>query len=159
NVKPIIEATLKSPAGGQVPSSIDVVLTWNNGTPQSAVNFSTTGHSAGDTYLLAVQVNTAGPPSRRHPPAVPITAHLTGGNIVRTVSGYANVVANGSSDPFGQGWGIWEADNLVIDSGGVLWVFGSGDSYYFPTLTSTMFMNPPMFQGGMVKNADNSFTY
>src|SRR5262249_25142236 len=160
NVKPIIETTLASPAGGQVPSSISVQLTWNNGTPQSAVTFQTTGHSAGDTYLLAVQVNTAVTASGRYPWSVTITANLSGGDtVVRTVSGYANVVVNGSSDPFGQGWGVWELDSLVIDSNGVLWTFGSGDSYYFPTLTSTMFMNPPMFQGGMVKNADGTYTY
>ena len=55
NVKPIVEATLLSDSGGSVPSQIQVQLTWNNGAPQSWVNFSTSGHSAGDTYLLAVQ--------------------------------------------------------------------------------------------------------
>src|SRR5262249_58257632 len=119
NVKPIIEATLTSPTGGAVPNSFDVQLTWNNGTPQTAVNFTTTGHSSGDTYLFAVQVNTAVTTTGRYPWTVQITANLAGGDtVVRSVSGYANVVANGSSDPVGHRWGLSALDQVVTDSGG-----------------------------------------
>src|SRR5207302_49166 len=59
NPKPIIEATLDSDPSGSVPTNISVQLTWNGGTPQTAVNFSTTGHSAGDVYLLDAQVASA----------------------------------------------------------------------------------------------------
>src|SRR5439155_913906 len=56
--KPILEGSLVSDAGGSVPSGIDVQLTWN-GSAGSWVSFTTTSHSAGDTYLLATQVSSA----------------------------------------------------------------------------------------------------
>jgi streptogramin lyase len=54
NVKPLVEVTLLSDPQGSVPTSIDATLTWNNGSPQSPVNFSTSGHSAGDVYDVEI---------------------------------------------------------------------------------------------------------
>lgn len=47
SVKPILEATLASDPAGAIPSQIQVQLTFN-GVTQSWVNFSTTGHAAGE---------------------------------------------------------------------------------------------------------------
>src|SRR5262249_42450429 len=50
SVQPIIETVQFSDLEGSVPSQLQAQLTWNNGTPQAWVTFSTTGHSAGDLY-------------------------------------------------------------------------------------------------------------
>jgi len=64
SAQPIIEATLASDAGGSVPTGINVQLTFNGviqtwqdqgGQWHSWSNYTTTGHSAGDTYLLGGQ--------------------------------------------------------------------------------------------------------
>src|SRR5262249_15741505 len=97
NVKPIIEATQQSDAGGSGPSSLQAQLTWNNGTPQSAVTFGTTGHAAGDVYLLSTQVANAVSATGVYPWSVQLTASFTGDTITRTLSGNSLVIANGSS--------------------------------------------------------------
>src|SRR5262249_48659240 len=57
-VKPIITATVASSSSDPVPTQITATLTWN-GTPQTPVTYNTTGHSAGDTYLVGDQVASA----------------------------------------------------------------------------------------------------
>src|SRR5205823_6176731 len=54
NVKPIVAVQLTSLGSDPVPSSIVATLTFN-GSADSPITFSTTSHSAGDTYLLALQ--------------------------------------------------------------------------------------------------------
>src|SRR5262249_3796579 len=78
--RPIIETTLDSDPSGSVPTNISVQLTWNNGTPQTAVNFSTTGHSAGDVYLLDAQVSSTNAPTSTgaYPWSITITATVNG---------------------------------------------------------------------------------
>ncbi len=56
--QPIIEATLLTNSALGLPTSIQATLTFN-GTAQSAVTFSTSGHSAGDTYTIDTQDATA----------------------------------------------------------------------------------------------------
>src|SRR5262249_42360803 len=149
----------QSDAGGSVPSNIQAQLTWNNGTPQSAVTFSTTGHSAGDDYLLDTQVSSAVGSTGNYPWSVQLTATLTGGNIVRTSSGNSLVTANGASDAFGYGWSLAGLDSLVSDSNGVMWVSGSGGARYFQKGPSTTYISPANDFGTLVKNGDGSFTY
>jgi len=55
SVQPIIEATLTPPANDGIPTSLQARLTWNNGQAEPWVVFNTAGHSAADSYLLAVQ--------------------------------------------------------------------------------------------------------
>src|SRR5207244_8779411 len=97
---PIIEVTLASDPAGAVPTDILVQLTWNNGTPQTAVDFATTGHSAGDVYLLAAQVATAVSSTGAYPWSLSITANFSGtGPVVRTLSGTAYVVVSTNDNP------------------------------------------------------------
>src|SRR5262249_8855578 len=107
NVQPIIQATLASDPHGSVPTQIQAQLTWNNGTPQSWVTFAATGHSAGDVYVLDTQVSGAVGSTGYYPWKVEVKATFSGGDIIdRTITGSAFVVANGSGDAFGQGWGL-----------------------------------------------------
>ena len=56
--RPIIEVILPTVSGSGLPTSLEGRLTFN-GTTQSWISFSTSGHSAGDTYVLALEADTA----------------------------------------------------------------------------------------------------
>jgi hypothetical protein len=158
--RPILEAVLASDPTDAVPTSIDVRLTWNNGTPQAWVNFSTTGHSAGDDYLLAAQVNSAVASTGADPWTLELLAHFSGSpDVSRTVSGTASVVVRGSSHPFHPGWHLNLLAQLVSVSGGVMWVYGSGSSRYFASAGGGNFTRPANDFGTLVQNADNTYTY
>src|SRR5262249_59988221 len=103
SVKPILQTTLASDPQGAVPTQIQVQLTWNNGTPQSWVTFSTTGHAAGDVYLLDTQVSSAVTASGRYPYKVEVLASFTGGDTIdRIFSGTASVGVHGSPHALGH---------------------------------------------------------
>src|SRR5262245_61949728 len=126
NVRPIVEATYAdNPAGSAPPTSIQVTLTWN-GTLQSPVTFQTTGHSVGDTYLLAVQVASAVLNTGLYPYTLDVLASYSGtpATVEWLLSGTAQVVVNTNS-PYGAGWSLVGQDSLVPVTGGVLWVSGS----------------------------------
>ncbi|HEV3256736.1 MAG TPA: hypothetical protein VG013_07655, partial [Gemmataceae bacterium] len=161
NVQPIIEATFSSDTQGSVPTQIQAQLTWNNGTPQPWVTFSTTGHSAGDVYLLALQVASAVTATGNYPWQVEVKATLpgSGGTIDRIITGNAYVVVNSGSDAYGYGWSIDTVNKLVADTAGVLWAYGQGGTRYFQAGPSTTYISPPNDFGTLVKNGDGSFTY
>jgi RHS repeat-associated protein len=158
-VKPIIQATFASDAQLAVPTQIQAQLTWNNGTPQSWVTFSTSGHSAGDVYLLDLQVASAVTSTGLYPWKVEVQVTQSGDTLDRTIADTAVVVVNGSSDPFGQGWSLAGLDRLVIDSAGVGWAEGGGGSRYFAATGGGTFLSPPNDRGTLVQNGDSTYTY
>ena len=143
-----------------VPTSIQVTLTWN-GTSQPPVTFQTTGHSPGDTYLLSVQVANPVTATGAYPWSVSIQANCSGGNdIVTRRSGIADVVVNGPTDPYGQGWSVGGTAKLVSDGkGGYFWVDGNGGSRDFQAGNGTTFVSPPNDFGTLVKNGNGTYTY
>jgi RHS repeat-associated protein len=160
NPKPIVEVTYASDPNGTVPTSIQAQLTWNNGTPQTAVTFSTTGHSAGDVYLLDLQDSSAVTFTSAFPWSVTVTAAYSGGiNVVRTVSGKTPVIVNGSASPYGPGWSLASVDQLVTVGSDLMWVHGGGEARYFQSLGNNAYLSPPNDFGTLVKNIDGSYTY
>jgi hypothetical protein len=158
--KPIVEVTYASDPGGTVPTSIQGQLTWNNGTPQTAVTFTTTGHSAGDVYLLDFQVNSAVTMTSAFPWSVTLTASYSGGStVVRTVSGTAPVIVNGSASPYGPGWSLATVDQLVSVGNDLMWVHGSGEARYFQSLGNNNYLSPPNDFGTLVQNVGGDYTY
>jgi RHS repeat-associated protein len=155
NVLPIIETTFYSDSGATLPSTIQDQLTWNNGTPQSAVSFSTTGHNPGDTFLFDVQVASAVTATGNYPFQIQITA----GSVTRYYSGNAYIAVNGSSDALGQGITLAAQDSLVADTQGVMFVKGDGFPRYFPNGPTTTYISPGFDFGTLVKNGDGSYTY
>jgi RHS repeat-associated protein len=155
NVLPIIETTFHTDSGATLPSTIQDQLTWNNGTPQSAVSFSTTGHNPGDTFLFDVQVASAVTATGNYPFQIQITA----GSVTRFYSGNAYIAVNGSSDALGQGITLAAQDSLVADTQGVMFVKGDGFSRYFPNGPTTTYISPGFDFGTLVKNGDGSYTY
>jgi YD repeat-containing protein len=140
---PIINATFGTDSSLGVPSQIQAQLTWDGGSPQSWVSFATTGHSAGDTYLLAVQVADGAsggpspvPSSGAYPWQMTVVAHYSGrGDVVRHVSGTALVAVNGATDPFGLGWSLAGLDALQVygvSVGDAIAVDAASTSVVFP---------------------------
>jgi len=160
NPRPIIEATLDSDPSGSVPTNISVQLTWNNGTPQTAVNFATTGHSAGDVYLLAAQVSSAVVTSTgAYPWSLTVIATFSGGPpVTRNLSGTAYVVVSPTNDPFLKGWSLAGFDQLVPVSGGIMYVYGAGGFRVF-TGSGPTYTSPANDFGTLVQNLDGSYTY
>ncbi len=166
NVQPIFIVTLPTNAANGVPTQIQAQLTWNNGTPQAWVTFSTSGHSAGDTYALGLQVSGAVTTTGLYPWKIEVKATLSGGTTIDVVlTGTAPVVANGSGDAFGPGWSLAGLDRLVAVSAGtgvpagVLWVYGKGESRFFTSQGGGAFASPANDFGTLVQNGDNSYTY
>jgi hypothetical protein len=117
--RPVVGVVLPTNPSNGVPTSIDATLTFN-GTTFSTVTFSTTGHAAGDTYSLSLQVPSgyAITTSGIYDWTVDVTAHFSGSSdLSLTVDGTTGAVAGGG--PFGcapygiasvflrgMGWGI-----------------------------------------------------
>jgi RHS repeat-associated protein len=162
DVHPVLNATFASDAGGPVPSSISVQLTWNGNT-QSAVTFATTGHSAGDSYALAARVTSAVATSGAYTWSLHVIASFSSrGNVDRTVTGTISspawAVVNDGTDPFGKGWSVAGLDYLVANSNGALWVSGSGGARWFRSGHGGL-DSPSNDTGTLVKNFDGSYTY
>jgi RHS repeat-associated protein len=156
--QPIIGLNYSIDPNGTVPTSIAAQLTWN-GTAQSVVTFTTTGHSAGDVYDLALQVNSAVTVTSAYPWSITVTAAYSGGNVVRSLSGYDLVTVNGSSSAEGPGWSLASVDSLVAVGSDIVWVYGSGDARFFKSLGGNAYLSPPDDFGTLVKNVGGSFTY
>jgi RHS repeat-associated protein len=157
---PIVEISYASDPNGTVPTSIKAQLTWNNGTPQTAVTFSTTGHSAGDVYLLDLQDSSAVTFTSAFPWSVTVTAAYSGGvNVVRTVSGKTPVIVNGTASPYGPGWSLASVDQLVTVGNDLMWVHGGGEARYFQSLGNNAYLSPANDFGTLVKNVGGTYTY
>ena len=112
--------------------------------------------------MLNVQVSSAVTTTGYYPWSVTLTLTFTGvDTITRTVNGSTIVVANGSSDPYGQGFGIAGLDQLVSVTGGVLWVSGSGSGRFFANgTTAGTFINPANDFGTLTQSQiDSTYTY
>src|SRR5207244_3543633 len=126
--------------------------------PQSAVNFSTTGHSAGDVYLLSAQVATAVTSTGAYSWSLSITETFSGSpNKNQTLSGTAYVLVSPSTNPLLIGWTLAGVDQLVSISGGVIWVYGSGGFRIF-TGTSGTLTNPANDLGTLVARTATAAT-
>src|SRR4051794_32809570 len=66
DVRPVVLTQVDTNPSGPVPTQIQARLTWNGGSPGGWVTFSTSGHSAGDSYLLGLQLGSAVSTSGRY---------------------------------------------------------------------------------------------
>jgi hypothetical protein len=132
SVHPIVEVNVPLPASYGVPTQLVATPTWNNGSPQGAVAFSTSGHHAGDTYLIADQVAATVTQDGAYPWSLTVEADFSSGNPVTfTYSGLELVAVNDQANSVGAGWGIDGISRLVPVAAGVLMVTGAGDVEYF----------------------------
>src|SRR6516162_4733504 len=118
NVQPLGEIY---PQWDFLPSSIQLQISWNGGAFGSTSTFSTTGHSANDTYLLA----------GRYVPASTIPTGVytwqfqtTAGSDTTTYQKQPAAVVSNDSSPFGAGWSLSGLDQLYFGKdGGIMWDF------------------------------------
>ena len=161
--KPIIAVYVATDGADPVPNNIQARLTWDNGTAQSWQTFATTGHSAGDTYLIGLQVGTAVTASGTYPWEVDIKLNYTSSTEEYTVAGSKTVQVN---TVFGHGWGIDGIDpgfllgleSLDIVGGGVRIRSDGGDAVFFAE-TGSGYEAPSYVEGTFAKNSDGTYTY
>jgi RHS repeat-associated protein len=160
--QPIIETTYQSDPGAAVPTSLQARLTWNGGTPGSWVSFSTSGHSSGDLYDMALQVASAVTSVGYYPYTVDVQATVYGQTVTRSTSGYLAVVPlDISTNPFGNGWTLAGIDTIQSVTGGVLWIDGAtAGARFFTSLGSGAFQSPPNDLGTLTENTGTgTFSY
>jgi RHS repeat-associated protein len=132
NVKPIVQATLRTANNAALPGTVTAVLTWNSGTP-ATFTYSTSADQPGDTLTIAAQVGTAVSSAGRYPWALSIQAS---GLTTQNLSGTAFVVPQDNS-PLGAGWTFGSADRLIdvaADANGPagkLFAYGAGGFRFF----------------------------
>src|SRR5262249_50299599 len=133
DVRPIIEATLGRDADDHRKiEAVTATLTWAGGEPESPVTFHPTGTKPGDALLLAVQA--AAPVTRTGVYGWRLDVNVwfeDGEELDREATGLARVVVRDRDNPFGAGWWLSTLDSLYVVDGGVLMVYGSGDSRFF----------------------------
>jgi YD repeat-containing protein len=159
--RPIIQGLLATDASGGLPTQLEATLNWDPGAldaSTSQTTFQTTGHAAGDSYLLAMQVPNVVTQTGLYPWEMTVTIDYADGPITVTASGLAAVVVEDQNNPLGAGWAIAGIDHLVNTPYGVLWVTGTGDSRTFLRSGGTL-VSPANDFGTLVQNADGSFTY
>src|SRR5262249_12739459 len=155
----IIESLWQSPGSFGVPTSIALAykIQRGTGTPNTTTaTFTTSGHSAGDTYVLAVQ-NSASIVSGIYSWNVTLTAtYSTNSEVVRTVSGKDGYI-DLSNSPFGPGWSMAGLSRLFIDSGSgdVVIEDGSGGVRYFPSAGGGTFTSPGNDFGTLTSSGGN----
>ena len=153
--RPIIEATLVTNAALGLPTSIQAQLTFN-GTLQTAVTFSTSGHSAGDTYTIDTQAASAVTITGAYSWSLTIKTFYSGETDTNTTSGTAYAVVQSA---LAAGWSIAGIDQLVPVSGGILYVYGSGGFRFFATGSGSTYVSPANDFGTLVANVGGSYTY
>src|SRR5262249_33682591 len=159
DVHPVVAVEVDTVGGGPIPTEIDARLTWDGGTPGSWGALSTSRHSSGDPYYLALQTSSAVSTTGRYSFSVDVKATFSSrGDVRRTVSGNDLVVANDSS-AIGAGWSLGGIDRLVSVTGGLVWVYGMGGARYFASAGGNNYTTPAGAFGTLVKNGDNTFTY
>lgn len=153
--RPIVEATITMPSG-DVPSSSEARFTWNGGSPGSWTSF--TNPASGDTrWVYGFQVTSA-VSTGLYPWSIDVREHFSNlGDVTRTYSGTALVVAN--SGAFGKGWSVDGFNQLVAVSGGMMMVYGGGDSARLFTGSGGTYTSPANDYGTLVKNGNNTYTY
>src|SRR5579864_6608903 len=156
NVHPVVAVQITSGVGDAVPTSLVASFTFNG--VNTVQTFTTTGHSAGDTYLLAVQDSSQITSTGYYSWSMQVTVNYTGGPTVLSTSGSMPIVVNDNSNYFGAGWSLDGMDSVVPVTGGVLLVYGGTGGARFFSGTSGTLTNPANDFGTMV-NTGSGYTY
>jgi RHS repeat-associated protein len=161
-VLPLVPVSLSTDPAQSLPATITEQLTFN-GVTQTAVTYSTTGFSPGDTLTAALQdTSTTITASGRYPWSVTATMNYAT-PIVRTVTGVAYEVSEDSS-PLGAGWALSDQDQLVNipadgnGPAGQLRLYGTGGWRFYQSLGGGSFQSPAGDNGTLTQSG-GAFTY
>jgi hypothetical protein len=139
--RPIIEGLLTTAVGELFPTTVDLRRTWDD-VPPGWTTFTTAGSAAGDTLLLAAQVEQPEWFTGRVEWELEAVLHFPDETTASlTALGTAMVVSRNDS-PFGAGWGLGGYSQLVIQLDGALIVQGSGDARWFAGHADGTFDSP-----------------
>ena len=159
DARAIISGTMESGGTGpMVPTGIEIRLTWN-GSAGSWEALSTSGARAGDDYGFALQVPSAVSSTGYYSYLLEMRATFSGGGTVTrpVASGSLPVVV--PANDYGHGWSVDGLDKIVPVTGGLLYVYGTGDARFFSGSGTGTYTNPANEFGTLAKNVDNTYTY
>ena len=118
-------------SSGGVPSAISAQLTFN-GTAGTNYGYSTSGLTPGRGLRFAQQANTSSLATGRYNWQMDVTTTFYGIQTVHSFTGSTNVVnRNSSTAPYGRGWQLAGLDQLVSQTGGMLFVRSDGTTLWF----------------------------
>ncbi|MCO6456362.1 MAG: cadherin-like domain-containing protein, partial [Pirellulaceae bacterium] len=129
--EPIIVVETFLQDSSSVPDEITAELTFNYSTG-TTYEFDTTGLSAGDSLRFALQYDATSLSTGRYDYSVDLTTDISSSLVSHIYDGYHDIVnRGGATHPFGRGWQLEGIDELVVETGGVLWVQSTGDALWF----------------------------
>jgi len=130
--RPIVYADVTVPAGALRPTSLEMIVTLQNGVQHSA-SFSGAGFTAGLTRRMGVQWDGLSMETGLYPYTVQVVSHyLTEPQASAPVTGEL-VVVNRSASPFGAGWWMTGVERITCvqsceGSMRILWIGGDGST-------------------------------
>lgn len=154
----VVETSLLS--SSMTPDDIEAQLTFDS-SAGTTYGYSTTGLSPGDSLRFALQADATSLATGHYDYSVELTANSIMGGSTQTFTGSQDVVnRGGSSHAFGRGWQLAGLDEVVADSGGVLWVQAGGDAIWFASDGSGGYLTADgdATFSSLVKNGDDTYT-
>ena len=147
-------------SSGGVPSAISAQLTFN-GTAGTNYGYSTSGLTPGRSLRFAQQANTSSLATGRYNWQMDVTTTFYGIQTVHSFTGSTNVVSrNSSTAPYGRGWQLAGLDQLVSQTGGMLFVRSDGTTLWFADNGSGGYLHADGDDSysTLVKNANLTYT-
>ena len=143
-----------------MPTAISAQLTFN-GTAGTNFGYSTTGLTAGRSLRFAQEANTSALATGRYNWQMDVTTTSGGVQTVHAFTGSTNVVnRNSSTAAFGRGWQLAGLDQLVSQTGGMLFVRSDGTTLWFADNGSGGYLHADGDDtySTLVKNANLTYT-
>ncbi|MBI3861675.1 MAG: cadherin-like domain-containing protein, partial [Planctomycetia bacterium] len=163
DVKPIVavEATVQCSSTGAIPTpdnfKVDLAFGGVTASTQYFNNSLSTGSNP--TIHIADQIDVSSLATGHYQYTMTVTAYYGSDTATRTYTGYQDIV-NTQGSEFGKGWSLAEQDGLAVQSGGVLWYSGTGNTAWFASNGSGGFNSPagPLNQSTLVLNGGGTYT-
>ncbi len=160
NPHPIIGLTIALPSDQPVPELLTAQLNLA-GIVASPVTFDPSGLVPGDEFRISLLADATSLPTGRHPWTVDISLDYGTSTETLTFSGHQEIV-NSTSTELGNRWTIDALDYLVVQSDGVMLVFGDTTTHWFELdVQSGEFQSPEddfRRELRLVQNLDSSYT-
>ncbi|MBX9678112.1 MAG: putative Ig domain-containing protein, partial [Gemmataceae bacterium] len=156
--RPIVEIQIPTDSGKTLPATIQVDW-WFDGVQQTQRSISTAGYAAGNTILVGLQVSSAVAASGLYDWNAKVAINYVGASPVNTELVGALPVVSRTSSEFGSGWGISGVEKLLNTWGGVIWISGSGETWFFDRNSSGIYETPGEDFGTLTYNTSITATH
>jgi len=141
-----------------IPDQVEVRLDFG-GVDSGPIYYDSSSLMPGDMVRFAVQTQADTLSTGRYAWTLDVISYYGGDTSTQFFTGFEPVV-NRTESVFGSGWTLAGLDQLVPQTGGVLWVSGRGPTAWFTDNGDGSFTSPvgPMATFTLTQNADGSYT-